>query len=180
MLICGYIDWTYQQALVRRFGLFPRSIRGLPGVACAPFLHGSLIHMLGNIPPFLIFGTLIRIRGRAVFFRVLTLSLLASGAGTWLAGREYLVHVGASGIVYGFWGFLLAVGWFERRWSGVFLSITLAWIFCYYLLGMLPGLDETQSWEMHVFGFCGGVIAAWMLARPAVASPDPVIRSNNE
>jgi membrane associated rhomboid family serine protease len=144
------------------FGILPRAEEGLPGIVIAPLLHGGINHLLANTGGILIFGGLVMLRSRSHFWMVTIVGALASGIGTWLFGRP-AVHVGASGIVFAYFGYLLFTGFFERRIGSLLLSITVFVIWGPTLYGILP-IKSDISWEGHVFGFIGGIVAAWVLA----------------
>jgi membrane associated rhomboid family serine protease len=145
------------------YGIIPRNPIGLRGILFAPFLHGSFIHLLGNTFPFLVLGWLIMLRETRDFFVVSAVSALVSGAGTWLFGSPG-VHIGASGVVFGYLGYLLLRGYFERSALAIALSLGVGTLFGSLLWGVLP-LQYGISWEGHLFGFIGGAIAAKMLAK---------------
>lgn len=150
---------------LNQYGIVPRSFTGLRGIVFAPFLHASFTHLLGNSLPFLILGWLVTLRGGASdFVGVTVLAALAGGLGAWLFGADG-VHVGASGLVYGYLGFLLLTGYFDRRPLSVVLSLVVGCLYGGLLWGVLP-LQQGVSWQSHVFGFLGGALAA-RLATPA-------------
>jgi membrane associated rhomboid family serine protease len=144
------------------FGIQPRAEEGLRGIVLAPLLHGSFNHLLMNSGGLLIFGGLVMLRSRSHFWMVTIIGALASGLGTWLFGRP-AVHVGASGVVFACFGYLLFTGLFERRIGSLLLSIAVFFVWGPTIYGILPN-ERDISWEGHLFGFIGGVIAAWMLA----------------
>jgi membrane associated rhomboid family serine protease len=144
------------------FGILPRAEEGLPGIVIAPLLHGGINHLLANTGGILIFGGLVMFRSRSHFWMVTIVGGLASGIGTWLFGRP-AVHVGASGIVFAYFGYLLFTGFFERRIGSLLLSIAVFFIWGPTIYGILPTKSDI-SWEGHVFGFIGGIVAAWVLA----------------
>lgn len=145
------------------FGIVPRTERGLIGIPIAPFLHGGIDHLLANTGGILIFGGLVMLRNKQHFWAVTLLGGLVSGAGTWLVGRPAL-HIGASGIVFAYFGYLLFTGLFERRFWPLLLSCLVFAVWGPTLYGVLP-LHRGVSWEGHAFGLLGGILAAWMLAR---------------
>ncbi len=104
------------------WGIFPRSVHGLAGIPLAPFLHGSFGHVISNSIPFLVLGGLIAFRGRQVLLRVSFIVIGVGGSGVWLLGRS-AVHIGASGLVFGYFGYLVARGWYERRLGSILLAI---------------------------------------------------------
>ncbi len=91
-------------------------------------------------------------------FAVVTVAgALTSGLGAWLIGGAHTVHVGASGVIFAYLGFLMARGWFERRFGAIALSVAVTWLFGGMVFGVLPTVGAAISWEAHLFGFLGGV-----------------------
>ena len=148
-------------------GVLPRTIAGLRGILFMPLLHGSLAHLVGNSLGILLVGTLVMFREERHFWAVTAIGALVGGLGTWLFGRP-AVHIGASGLVFAYLGYLLLAGLFERRIGSVILSSVAAVLYGGMLVGLLPGTPGV-SWEGHLFGFVGGVVAARVLARRGVA-----------
>jgi membrane associated rhomboid family serine protease len=144
------------------FGIQPRSPQGLPGILLAPLIHGGIDHLLANTGGLLIFGGLVMLRSERHFWTVTLVGVFAGGAGIWLFGRP-AVHIGASGIVFAYFGYLLFTGFFERRIGSLVLSILVFVIWGPTLYGVLP-TEQPVSWEGHVFGLIGGMLAAWVLA----------------
>jgi membrane associated rhomboid family serine protease len=141
------------------FGIRPRRLDGLAGIFLAPFLHGGFLHLIANTMPFLILGGLIHWRKPKDFVPVTVLSALIGGAGTWLFGAPGSVHVGASGIIFGFFGFLVARAYYERS----FVSILTAFVVLFLYGGIIWGVRPFQSgisWQGHLFGLLGGIFAA--------------------
>ncbi|MEE3716028.1 rhomboid family intramembrane serine protease [Tumidithrix elongata RA019] len=143
------------------FGILPRTIVGLRGILFAPFLHVGFAHVAANTVPFLILGWLVMLRGTKDFFAVSIISAFISGAGTWAFGRP-AIHIGASGMIFGYLGYLLFRGYFERSIVGITLSIVVGMMYGGLIFGVLPG-QVGISWEGHLFGFIGGAIAAKLL-----------------
>ncbi len=140
------------------WGIFPRSVHGLAGIPLAPFLHGSFGHVISNSIPFLVMGGLIAFRGRQVLLRVSFIVIGVGGSGVWLLGRS-AVHIGASGLVFGYFGYLVARGWYERRLGSILLAIVVIILYGGLILGVLPARGLV-SWEAHLFGLIAGVLAA--------------------
>jgi membrane associated rhomboid family serine protease len=115
-----------------------------------------------NTGGILVFGGLVMLRSRSHFWMVTILGAIASGIGTWLFGRP-AVHVGASGIVFAYFGYLLFTGFFERRIGSLILSIAVFLLWGPTIYGILP-MESDISWEGHLFGFIGGMLSAWVLA----------------
>ena len=148
-----------------QFGIIPRTIVGLRGILFAPFLHAGLGHLTANTLPFIILGWLVLIRSTEDFFGVTAIAMGIGGLGTWLFAGSRTVHVGASGLVFGYLGYLLLRGYFERSFAASFLSVLVAVVYGSLLLGLLPTVPGI-SWQGHLFGFLGGGLAARILAKP--------------
>jgi membrane associated rhomboid family serine protease len=144
-----------------RWGIRPRELVGLVGIVTAPFLHNGFAHLISNTIPFLILGGLIAASGVAQFFRVTAIVGLTAGLGTWLVGQSNSYHIGASGLVFGYLTYLLARGLFERKLT--YLAVGLGVLFLYggVLWGLVP--RPGISWQSHLFGALGGVLAAKVL-----------------
>jgi membrane associated rhomboid family serine protease len=147
------------------YGIRPRSIPGLWGILFAPFLHGNFPHLIANTIPFLTLGWLVMLRRTSDFWIVSAIVTLIGGLGTWLVASPYSVHIGASGVIFGYLGFLLSRGYFERNFSSMALSVTVGILYGGLLWGVLPQ-QPGISWQGHLFGFMGGIVAARVLAAP--------------
>jgi len=141
-----------------RYGILPRTVRGLVGIPLSPFLHGSLPHLFVNTGPLAVLGGLVLMNGRKVFVRTTVTITLAGGLGIWLVGRP-AVHVGASALVFGWFGFLLANGLTRREAKPIFLALAAVAAYGGLFWGMLPTATHV-SWEGHVCGFAAGILAA--------------------
>jgi membrane associated rhomboid family serine protease len=139
-------------------GIAPRELSGLDGVLWAPFLHGGFGHLIANTLPFLIMGAVIALSGFRVFAQVTVIVGLISGLGVWLFGPDNTVHIGASGLVFGYLLYLLVRGFFARKVSYVLGGIVIFMIYGGVLWGLLPA--PGVSWQGHLFGAIGGVAAA--------------------
>lgn len=140
-------------------GIVPRTVYGLTGIVMAPFLHANLQHLVANTIPFLILGMIILLRGAQAFTFVMLVSAAIAGLGTWLFGSPNTHHIGASGVVFGFFGYLLLRAVYDRRLSSFLIAVIVAIV---YGATLLTSLMPTQaiSWTGHVFGFIGGVTSA--------------------
>ena len=145
------------------YGIRPRSIEGLSGIAIAPFLHANAEHLLANTVPLLVLGWLVMLRDARHFVPVTLLAMLGSGLTAWTLGAPGSVHIGASGVVFGYLGFLILAGWFARSLGSVLLSVLVTTLWGGLVLGVFPG-QPGISWQAHLGGFAGGVIAARWLA----------------
>ncbi len=174
-----FFDYRFNQ-----FGLAPRTAAGLWGIPFSPFLHASLEHLLSNTIPLAILGGLAAVRGRNNFLLASVFIILMGGAGLWLIGRPWplldsqpLVHVGASGLIFGYFGYLVARGWYERSFLSILVALLVIGVFGW---GMLVGLAPTAgavSWEGHLCGLLAGLFYARLtLSRfrsAATALPGP-------
>ncbi len=143
-------------------GIRPRTLAGLAGIAFAPFLHGDFAHLISNSLPFLILGALVMAGGRGVFLGTTIFVVLVGGAGVWLLAPGHTNHIGASGLVFGYLGFLLSRGIVEKSPLWVLLAIAILVGYGSLLYGVLPG-QPGISWQGHLFGFLAGIVAAWGL-----------------
>ncbi|MEO1330189.1 MAG: rhomboid family intramembrane serine protease [Pseudomonadota bacterium] len=161
-----------QGALTERFGLIPRRIDGLDGILAMPFLHGDWAHLSANTPPLLVLGGLIILLAPDRFWTATLLGVLLGGALTWLFARHNN-HIGASGLIFAWFGFLVALGVLERS-ARALIGAGVA-VFFYgapTLLGLAPE-DSRISWDGHLAGLAAGVVAAWALHRPPRRAPEP-------
>jgi membrane associated rhomboid family serine protease len=142
-----------------RFGIVPRTQDGLLGIFIAPFLHANLNHLIANTIPFLIFGWLVMLRDRRHFLPVTLAGVLGSGLMAWTFGAPGSVHIGASGVVFGYLGFLLLSGWYARSFASIVISLGVAALWGGTIAGVLPGTPGV-SWQGHLGGFIGGILAA--------------------
>ena len=157
-----------------RNGIEPREADGLDGILWAPFLHASWDHLIGNTIPFLALGIGIALSGAARVILVTAIVAVIGGLGTWLIGPPNTVHIGASGLVFGYAAYLVSRGAFTRRPLQIVLGLVVVAVWGATLLqGLVP--EDGISWQGHLFGAIGGVVAAWVLEqrtrqrRPAAA-----------
>jgi membrane associated rhomboid family serine protease len=139
-------------------GILPRNPIGLRGILFAPFLHGGFAHLAANTVPFVVLGWLIMATSINNFFIVSVICILVGGLGTWLFGANAL-HIGASGVIFGYLGFLLARYYFDRRLSSGIIALVVGSTYGSVLWGILPSMPGI-SWEGHLFGFLSGILAA--------------------
>lgn len=156
------------RSLNRTFGLRPRSADGLLDILTFPLLHANLNHLLSNSLPLIIFGFLVFLSGLRVFLMALAFSWLGSGLTVWLIGNGGIT-VGASGLVFGLFAFLLVRGFFNHSWRQILLAVVLFMGYGSILLGILPLVAGYVSWQAHLGGAAGGVVAA-LLLRPRTAT----------
>jgi membrane associated rhomboid family serine protease len=157
------VNFLVLGGILNQLGVRPRTLTGLLGIPISAFLHSDARHLLGNTQGFLLLGgRLILLRGTDDFTLVSLFTLLTSGFGIWLFGRPPN-HVGASGVLFGYFGFLLLRGYFERNAVSAILSILMIALYSTTLWRVLPSDNTGISWEGHLFGFLGGAIAARLL-----------------
>ncbi|AUX40525.1 rhomboid family protein [Sorangium cellulosum] len=157
------VDFVVFRGSLDRLGIRPRTVPGLVGIALAPLLHGGFAHLVANTVPFLALGWLILLRKTSDLFLVSFVAALVGGLGVWLTGSATSVHIGASGVIFGYFGFLLLRGWFERSALSIALSAAVGLLYGGMIWGVLPTRPGI-SWEGHLFGFLGGVLAARLIA----------------
>lgn len=145
-----------------RFGIRPRTEEGLIGIVAAPFLHANFAHLIANTGAFIVLGLLVAGVSRR-FWPVTVGVALISGAAVWLIGAPNTVHVGASGLVYGYAAFLVAWGIVTRRASSILVAILVVLLYGGLVFGVLP-TQEGVSWQGHLFGAIGGVVMAIVLS----------------
>ena len=142
------------------FGLVPRQLSGLPGIALAPLLHGSFTHLISNSGGLLALGGLIAIRGERHFVSTTVAIVILAGGLLWLFGRT-AVHVGASGLVFGYFGLLLGRAWFQRTADSLLIAAIVIAVYGGLLWGILP-LQHFVSWDGHLAGLVAGLaVARW-------------------
>lgn len=145
------------------FGIIPHQVIGLRGILFAPFLHGDFSHLIANTVPFLILGWLVMLQETSDFFVVTGLTMLVGGLGVWLFAAPGSIHIGASILIFGYLGFLLLRGYFQRNIPSILLSILVFLLYGGTIWGVLPSRPGI-SWQGHLFGFLGGVLAAKLIA----------------
>jgi|MDTC01.1.fsa_nt_gb membrane associated rhomboid family serine protease len=152
------------------FGIRPRKLTGVPGVILAPFLHRDFAHLSANTLPLLGLSMILSLTGMKRFMSATIIIILASGLAVWIFGRReaddgrQLVHLGASGVVFGYLGFLLVIGFIEKRARWIAVSVVLGFLYSGFMYNMLPS-DNGVSWESHLFGFLSGILASYLLAQ---------------
>ena len=121
--ILELLDWIVFRGALDTLGVRPRTLNGLFGIFLAPFLHAGFRHLLANTIPFAVLGWFVMMRRVWDFFSVSFVTILISGTGIWLFGATSSVHLGASGLVFGYFGYLLLRGYFERSVSSILWSV---------------------------------------------------------
>ncbi len=169
MWVLEIVDLALDQRL-DSYGIEPRDVDGLDGVVTAPFLHVGFGHLIGNTLPFVVMGVVIAFEGPLRLVGVTVIAALVSGLGTWLIAPADTIHLGASGVVFGYATYLIARGAFNRRFMELAIG---AAVVVLWGGALLAGLEPQQgiSWQGHLFGAIGGVVAARVLARPRGEPP---------
>jgi membrane associated rhomboid family serine protease len=146
-----------------QYGIVPRRISSLPGILFTPFLHGSYEHLVANTVPLLILGGIICARGRGEFIIVTAAGILLGGGLTWLFARN-ACHIGASGLIFCYFGYLASLAWFNRT----FLSLCISVLCIVGYGGIIRGVVPTStaiSWESHLSGLVTGIVVAAFVAK---------------
>jgi membrane associated rhomboid family serine protease len=145
-------------------GIRPRDPEGLVGIVAAPFLHGGFGHLFGNTIPFLVLGAVIALSGLMRVVSVTAIVALVGGLGVWLVAPASTLHIGASGIVFGFITYLIVRGLYTRRALHLVVGVAVLLVYGGTLaIGFVP--TPGVSWQGHAFGAVGGILAAWLLER---------------
>ncbi|HEU5315867.1 MAG TPA: rhomboid family intramembrane serine protease [Chloroflexota bacterium] len=155
MWVAELIDLVFLRGSLDQLGIRPRETRSLWGIPLAPFLHGGLRHLIANTAPLLVLGWLVLVRRRVDFVLLTVAVTLAGGLGVWLFAPSYTIHIGASGVAFGYLGYLIARAWFERSLTSLALALLAGVLYGGALAGLLPG-QRGISWEGHLFGFAAG------------------------
>jgi membrane associated rhomboid family serine protease len=159
MWALAIVDFVTGRRVLSKLAIEPRTVEGLPGIVVSPLLHGSFGHLIANSGPLVILGTVILLQGLEVLGLVTVFCWLFSGVGIWLLGRPGTRHLGASGLIFGYLGYILLRGYFERSPGAIAAAVVVGLLYGSALWGLLP-LQRGKSWVGHGMGFLGGVIVA--------------------
>lgn len=166
-------------ALTPLLGLAPRRLDGLDGVVAMPFVHADLAHLIANTAPLAALGALILILTPRRFYAATAIVILGGGALLWCFGREYN-HIGASGLLFGWFGYLVAAGLFERSMTAALGAVAALALYGGAILAGLteaaPSPDQIVSLEAHALGLAAGFAAAWALRTPSRSRSRPIRR----
>ena len=182
MLGCVAFLWSIEcvNALLdhrlNRWGILPRTLAGLWGIPLSPFLHGSFTHLILNTVPLVTLGGFVAFYGARIFLAVSLWIILLSGAALWLLGRS-AYHVGASSVLFGYFGYLVACGWYERSVTALLVALLTLVLYGSIVWGILP-TRSFISWEGHLFGLLAGVLVARLATsrRPDTSVSSPTAR----
>src|SRR5487761_1831560 len=153
-------NWADHYQLSVEYGIRPHDVGSLPDLFSAPFLHFSWAHIEGNSGPLFIFGFLAAYRGVRKFLGVTLLVAITSGLGAWFFESTNSVGAGASGIVFGYFGYIIVRGLFDRHPIDLVIGLVMALCFAYQFTVLLP--QHGIGWQDHIGGVVGGVLAGWV------------------
>lgn len=159
-------------------GVEPRTTDGLWGILFAPILHGDWAHLTANTVPLIVLGFLVLLSGIGRGLAATAVIWVVAGAGTWLFAGSGETHIGASSLIFGWLTYLIVRGIFTRHVGQILLGVAVFLLYGGMLWGVLPSAPHI-SWQGHLFGAVGGVVAAWVLSsdarkRAASSAPQPI------
>lgn len=161
--VIHFIDTVLlHSALKRRFGIIPRG-GNLFSILIAPFLHVNWGHLASNTIPFFILGSLVLIQGQLIFWVTTLTIILISGVGVWIFGKPNTRHMGASGLILGYFGYTLANAFFSPNLAAIIIAVVVAVLYLGLIWQVVP-LKKGVSTTAHLFGFIGGIVAAGIVA----------------
>jgi membrane associated rhomboid family serine protease len=164
LFVIEALDYFLELGLDPLGGIIPRSIYGLDGILFSPLLHADFGHLTGNAVPLILLGTFVMAAGSRRFVFSTAFIMLVSGLGVWFTGSPDTVVVGASGVIFGYLGLLLARGIVERTWWNLGVVVLVGLLYWWELFGVLP-TDQPVSWQGHLFGLLGGIVSAFLFRR---------------
>ena len=149
-----------------QLGIHAREIDGMPEILTAPFLHAGWDHLMSNSLPFVVLGFLVLLSGLARWLVSSLIIIIISGMTAWLLTPIHTIILGASGLIFGWLTYLLARGLWSRRAAQVVIAVLVLLVYGGLIWGLFPG-NAGVSWQAHLGGAVGGVLAAWLLHRRA-------------
>jgi len=152
--------------MLSQLGTIPRYVPGLKGIFLGPFVHGSLQHYFSNIIPLCIFSYLLLQYGLKRYLQVTLWIMLMTGLLVWLFARP-ATHIGVSGVIYGYFGYLVLAGFLNGKVKLIIISMLVAFFYGGLIFGILPS-SPFVSWESHLFGLITGLAAAKLWAKPSL------------
>lgn len=144
------------------YGVHPLDTTAWWTVFTAPLIHGNFAHLISNTVPGAFFTFFIAASGRYVWLKSTLIIVLVAGMGTWLIGGVGTVHIGASGVLYGWFAYLLVRGIFNRSLGQLAIGVVIASVYSGLIWGIFPTMPGV-SWQAHLCGFIGGVVAGFMV-----------------
>jgi membrane associated rhomboid family serine protease len=166
--ILQVFNWTDHYQLDQEYGILPRSVGRLGDIFTAPFLHVSWTHIEGNSVPLFVLGTAAAYRGLKKFFGVTLIVAILSGLTVWFFESGGVVTVGASGLIFGYFGYVLVRGIFDRNWIDLLIGVLAGAAYYSILTLAIPGTPGI-SWLGHLGGLLGGLLAGYLLRSPRQA-----------
>ncbi len=171
-------NWADHYHLDYEYGVVPRNIGRLPEIFTSPFLHFNWDHIEGNSGPLFVFGLLAAYRGVVRFGGVTLVVAITSGLAVWLFQSSESVTVGASGLIFGYFGYVLARGLIDRNLVDALAAVVMALSYAYILTVAIPGTPGV-SWIGHLGGLVGGIASGWVFRSRRglnVARKDPEVK----
>ena len=168
MLVIAVVFWIIEVVNLsvgyhlNRYGMHPRTLRGLEGIVTMPFLHSSALHLVADTAPFVIIGWMALVGGGRAFLQTTLIVLVGGGILTWLIGPSRNI-VGSSALVFGWLAYLLARAYFARKIMWIIGAAFAIFFFGSLFGGLTPTVHSDVSWQANVSGFAAGVGAAWLL-----------------
>ena len=156
--VSGFVLVFDNKAVVYQLALVPRQFDSLLGILGMPFVHGSWSHLISNTVPLLILGGIVMVRGVRYFGAVTFMIVLLGGVLLWCFGRS-AAHIGASGLAFGYLGFLVTRGFYERSWQSIGIAALVVFLYGGMIWGVVPR-DDGVSWDGHLFGLLAGIVVA--------------------
>src|ERR1700757_2346125 len=160
--ILQVFNWADGYRLDTEFGILPEHVSRLGDIFTAPFLHFSWQHIEGNSVPFFVLGVLAAYRSIARFLLLTLIVAVTSGLAVWLFQSSNELTVGASGLIFGYFGYVLVLGFFDRNLVDIGVGLVAGVLYWTILEVAIPGTPGV-SWIGHIGGLVGGVLAAWLL-----------------
>ncbi|WP_291423825.1 rhomboid family intramembrane serine protease [Deinococcus sp.] len=168
------VDFSIFRGQLNSFGIEPRDPHTFWHIFTAPFVHAGFPHLIANTVPFAVLAFMSAVRSVGRFVSATFLIVLIGGTLVWLFGRSS-VHLGASELIFGYLAYLIGVGWWERTPVALGIAVVAVALYGGIIWGVLPS-NPMISWEAHLFGFIGGLLAALLIhgRRPASSAGRPV------
>ncbi len=143
------------------FGITPRTVSGLFGIAFSPFLHANFTHIISNSLPIFFLTFALLVFYQRIALRVWAMSAIIGGILVWLLARGYSTHIGASGVIFSLIGFLISSGMFRKTLKAFLVGVIVFFAYGGAIWGVLP-TNPYVSWEGHLFGLIAGVFLAYI------------------
>ncbi|MBM3223188.1 MAG: rhomboid family intramembrane serine protease [Candidatus Tectomicrobia bacterium] len=151
------------------WGIVPRTLGGLLGIPFSPLLHANVLHLLVNTVPFVVLGGFVMLQGRRAFVETSLFVVFLGGAGVWVIGRT-ATHIGASGLIFGYFGYLVMRGWYSRSPGALLVALLTVLLYSSMIWGVFPSRLPI-SWEAHLCGLLAGALAARLSAQDEQTLP---------